>query len=69
MNMKLYELPRKTKFILLEDVDGPVSALKPNKNEEYFLDHLDGMYSLCYNNKNAIIYIPAWAEVQIVEEN
>lgn len=66
--MKLYEAPCKSHIRLLEDVEGPVSAWKPNEGEEYIFNHIDGMYSLCYDMDGKIIHIPAWAEVELVKE-
>ena len=33
---------------------------------EVDFDHIDGMYSLCYNGGD-IVHLPAWTEVEIVE--
>ena len=67
--MKLYELKPNTKFKLLEDIEGPPDAYKPNKDEEYLFKHLDGMYSLCYDMKNRVIHIVGWAEVKELKES
>ena len=58
--MKLYELPRGTKFKLV--LDGVVG------DEVYLLDHIDGMYSLCYNKDEGICHIAAYAPVEKVED-
>ena len=55
--MKLYELPRKTYFTLEDDP----------KQYVYFFDHLDGMYSVCYDYDDNVIHIAAFADVQIVK--
>ena len=54
--MKLYELPRRTYFTIEDD---PTQYV-------YFFDHIDGMYSVCYNHEDEIIHIAAWTDVQIV---
>ena len=56
--MKLYELPRYTYFTLKDD---------PDKNE-FFFDHVDGMYSLCFNKFQDTIHIAAYAEVEIIND-
>ena len=54
--MKLYQLPRNTYFSL---EDNPSQYV-------YFLDHIDGMYSVCYDGQDNLIHISALADVQIV---
>jgi hypothetical protein len=54
--MKLYELPQQTYFTLKDDP----------KQWIYFLDHIDGLYSVCYDNNDNLIHISALADVQIV---
>jgi len=61
--MKLYELPRGSLFkcdngSLLNHLNNPV----------YLLDHLDGMYSVCYDQNNQIVHFAAWTEVVPVVE-
>lgn len=58
--MKLYELPRNTKFRFLHE-GAP-------KDEVYLLDHIDGMFSLCYNKDGEICHIAAYAPVEKVED-
>lgn len=58
--MKLYELPRNTKFKIV--FDGKADS------NVYLLDHIDGMYSLCYNKDGEICHIAAYAPVEKVEE-
>jgi len=49
--MKLYELKRGTYFKF------------PNDISVFKLDHIDGMYSLCYTEKGDTVHIAAFAEV------
>jgi hypothetical protein len=65
--MKLFEVPRNTLFKLLENTEGPPGSRKPNKNEEYWFSHLDGMYSLCYDNNNKVVHIPGWVTVEVLK--
>ena len=57
--MKLYELPRNTYFTLQEDA----------KQQIYLFEHIDGMYSVCYDLNDNLIHIAAWTDVQIVKPN
>jgi hypothetical protein len=54
--MKLYELKRNTYFHLL-DGDG---------SETFLLDHIDGMYSVCYTNTNEVVHFSASTPVMEV---
>jgi hypothetical protein len=55
--MKLYELPRNTYFSIQEDP----------RQHVYLFDHLDGMYSVCYDTNNELIHLAAWTDVNIVK--
>lgn len=54
--MKLYELPRKSHFTL-EDPE-----------EIFYFEHIDGMYSLCYNDKGEVIHFAAGTEVNPIDK-
>jgi len=54
--MKLYELGNDKRFALVGDDSGTV----------FLLDHIDGMYSVCYLG-DAIVHISANADVEEVE--
>lgn len=57
--MKLYELPRYSYFYFDED----------ESKEEYFFDHLDGMYSVCFNKFQDTVHVSAYADVvQVIKE-
>jgi len=49
--MKLYSLPNKSHFKL------------ENDEEIFFFDHIDGMYSVCYDNIGRMINFAAYTEV------
>lgn len=51
--MKLYDLPRNTKFKLQEDPS----------DEEFLFDHVDGMYSFCKDKHNNVIHFAAFTDV------
>jgi hypothetical protein len=48
--MKLYDVPRNTRIVLEDDT-------------ELMFDHLDGMYSVCYNDSGSIVHLAVWTEV------
>lgn len=54
--MKLYELPRNS-FFTLEDPE-----------VIYKLDHIDGMYSVCYTSEGDIIHLAAYTEVKPIDK-
>ena len=56
--MKLYEVPRGTKFRIKGDED----------KTEFTLDHIDGMYSVCYyaDGLKSLIHIVAYVEVEVI---
>ena len=54
--MKLYECPPKTVVQI------------PGGNFPFFFDHVDGMYSLCYDEHKNIYHVLARAEVEEVTD-
>ena len=54
--MKLYELPRNTRFTLVDDESKTV----------FIFSHIDGAYSACYLG-DAVVHISANAEIEEVE--
>ena len=66
--MKLYEAPRNSKVMLIDDtVHGPPAGINPIVGDVYEFKHVDGMYSLCFDSNGDAVHIPAWAEVRIVK--
>lgn len=49
--VKLYEVPRRT-VVRVPPGDFP-----------FFFDHIDGMYSLCYDEHKNVHHLAAWTEV------
>lgn len=56
--MKLYDVPRKS-FIQVLDDDFKVIL---------FFDHIDGMYSLCYDRDSNPVHLAAWADVVTIDK-
>ena len=45
----------------------PPCAPPIEDNEVIFFHHIDGMYSLCENQRGEIVHLVAWQEVEVVE--
>jgi hypothetical protein len=61
--MKLYELPNKTWFMMMEDAKVPPASLAGRRKVTYFFDHVDGMYSYCLDQQNNVYHFAAFTEV------
>ena len=53
--MKLYELPRDTRFTLVDD----------DSNTVFMLERIDGMYSRCYLG-DALVHLAANSDIEEV---
>jgi len=63
--MKLFELPRHTTFKVIDNfIHIPPDSLPVSKGDLLTLDHIDGMYGFCYDERAEVCYIAAWTEVQ-----
>jgi hypothetical protein len=58
--LKLYEIPRYSKIRVI-GLDG-----EPTEDVFQF-DHVDGMYSLCFDEKDHPVHLAAWTDVEVVE--
>jgi len=58
--MKLYELSRNDLFRIDQEGCEDMPPLK--------FDHVDGMYSVCYNEEGQIVHVAAWTPVVKVAE-
>lgn len=69
--MKLYEIPRTMKGTwvrVLEAVDGPPGALGIKAGALVLYYGIDGSYSQCKSRGGELIYLKAWAEVEVVKD-
>ena len=67
--MKLYDLQPHLKIrIIDEDVKNPLASLKQNTGDVLDFEHIDGMYSLCYDKDRNPVHIAAWTEVEVLDE-
>ncbi len=39
-----------------------------DKGEELEFKHIDGMYSLCYDDAGQSVHVVAWADVEVIRE-
>lgn len=65
--MKLYEVPRNTKIRVMEKTSTPPGGIPGEDGGVYKFMHIDGMYSYCVDDKNRVVHLAAWTEVEIVE--
>lgn len=69
--MKLYDVPRRTRIRVLEEVTGPPGSTPVKRGEILFFHHVDGMYSFCTTREKFkeedIRHLPAWTEVEIMK--
>jgi hypothetical protein len=63
--MKLYELPRQSKFTLTETPYIPVDSNDYNPSDVFTLHNIDGMYSYCVDIDGVIHHFAAWTEVNV----
>ena len=67
--MKLYNVPRETYVRVLDDIGTPVGSEPILRGDIIFFDHLDGMYSFCFNKeKTHVIHLSTMSEVEIVAD-
>jgi hypothetical protein len=65
---KLYDIPRKSKIRIVSGAKAPPDSRDFDEYEVLDFDHIDGMYSLCYDKDKNPVHLVAWAEVEIVNE-
>ncbi len=68
--MKLYDVPEHSKIkIIDEKINNPPASLMQKSGDLLDFQHIDGMYSLCYDKEQNPVHIAAWTEVEIVNQN
>lgn len=65
---KLYEVPRNTWVKVIGSTNTPPGALAIIEEEEVLFKHIDGMYSYCKNKQDEVVHLPAWQEVEIIND-
>ena len=64
---ELYNAPRGSKVIVLEEGQVPPAAAEIKQNDIITFHHIDGMYSLCHNAAGEIVHLAAWTKVAVVK--
>ncbi len=65
---KLYELSKRNIMVrLLEDATIPPEHGKLSNGQIVKFGHIDGMYSLCWDEQGKMIHPAAWTECEILE--
>jgi len=64
--MMLYDVPRDTRVRIVESHPPPPGGRSNVIGQEVLFKRLDGMYSLCVDDKGNILHLKAWTEVEFV---
>ena len=66
--MKLYDCERNRWVRPVVEASAPPSARVVDVGEPVLFHHTDGMYSYCHDKDNNVVHLPAWQEVEYVEQ-
>ena len=66
--MKLYDVLRNSWVVPIEETSAPPGARVVAKGEPVLFHHTDGMYSYCHDKHGNVVHLPAWQEVEVVNE-
>lgn len=64
--MKLSNVPEGSRIKTLEDYLGPPGEPMYPKGMKLKFSHMDGMYSVCFDDKGSRVYLYAFSEVEII---
>ncbi len=70
--MQLYKVPRGSRIRLRSESERPENSRHPpdhrefEENEELEFDHVDGMYSLCFDKDKQPVHLVAWSDVEVI---
>ena len=65
--MKLYDVKPHSKIkIIDENVVNPIASSVQDTGDILDFEHIDGMYSLCYDKDRNPVHIAAWTEVEVL---
>ncbi len=65
--MKLYDVPRRTWVMPIEETRAPPGARQVSIGEPVYFITIDGMYSYCKDVWGKVVHLPAYQEVDITE--
>lgn len=66
--MKLYDVPRNSRIKVVSDIKVPPAAPDIEEGDELKFRNIDGMYSYCTRDDGEVVYLAAWAEVEILDD-
>ena len=66
--MELYNVPRNSRIRVVVNDKVPPGAPGIEQGEELNFRSIDGMYSYCTRDNGEVVYLVAWAEVEIIEQ-
>lgn len=66
--MKLYDVPRNSRVRLLKDTVVPPCGVTEEAGTELDFCHIDGMYSLCYNDDGDTVHPAACTDVEVLTD-
>ena len=63
----MYEVKPHSKIKIIDkNVKNPPVSLEQNTDDILEFEHIDGMYSLCYDKDRNPVHIAAWTEVEVL---
>lgn len=65
--MKLYEAPRLSRVRMKERPVLQTTGDVAYEGEVFVFHHIDGMYSVCWDEDGNVLHPAAWTEVEIVK--
>ncbi len=63
--MKLYEVPRNSKIVVMDNIKTPPASIPIEEGDIFQFHRIDGMYSYCKNENGDVVHLVAWAEVEV----
>ena len=66
--MLLLEVPKGSKIKIVSETKLPPGSAEIDVKKTFIFDHVDGMYSYCIDDKNQIVHLSAFTEVEIVND-
>lgn len=66
--MKLYDVPRNSWVVPVEDAQAPPGARPVSEGEPVLFHQTDGMYSYCHDRWGNVVHLSAWQDVVVVDE-
>ena len=65
---KLHHVPNGSRIRLNGETKHPPCHREFDESEELEFKHIDGMYSLCYDDNGQPVHVVAWADVEVIRQ-